>query len=422
MRSVVMVAACSFPANFGSSASIRELAKILGDRDYNVHVVTYPNGDDTMDVGRAKIWRTCRKRRSDRTYTGPAWEKFIFDFFMIFTLIRVIRREKIEVIHAHNYEGVLIGLIAKLFTRRPLVYQAVNLMTDELHTYNFIRPALIARTLAAVLDWTVPLLPDFVIVISQELERYFRARGFGPSRMQLIPPGIFPAMFAHSDRDRFRTQYGIGERPLVMYTGVCNGFQRIDYLLQSFKIALKEAPEALLMVVSPLANAVDVSKNRDLAAALGVSNSVLWVESQNLNDLPDFLAAADVTVIPRPDIPGYPLKLLNYLAARKPVVCFEGAAKGVSNLYDALVVPDHDFDAMGRAIARLLREPALAAQLANNGYHTVLENFDWEILCTEIECVYSRALGVETSKEIDLEPLPRERRSLQTERIATEQF
>src|SRR6185312_10813858 len=123
-------------------------------------------------------------------------------------------------------------------------------------------------------------------------------------------PGIFPEMFAHSDRDRFRAQYAIGERPLVMYTGVCNGFQRIDYLLQSFKTTLKEVPDALLMVVIPLANAIDVSKNRDLAAALGVSNSVLWVESQNLHDLPDFLAAADVTVIPRPDIPGYPLKLL----------------------------------------------------------------------------------------------------------------
>src|SRR6185312_10844244 len=131
-------------------------------------------------------------------------------------------------------------------------------------------------------------------------------------------------------------------------------------------------PDALLMVVIPLANAIDVSKNRDLAAALGVSNSVLWVESQNLHDLPDFLAAADVTVIPRPDIPGYPLKLLNYLAAQKPVVCFEGAAKGVSNLYDALVVPDHDFDAMGRGVARLLRDPELAGRLAENGYHTVL--------------------------------------------------
>jgi glycosyltransferase involved in cell wall biosynthesis len=421
MRSVVMVAACSFPANFGSSASIRELAKILGERDYNVHVVTYPNGDDTMDIGRAKVWRTRPSRRSDRTYTGPAWEKFIFDFFMIFTLIRVIRREKIEVIHAHNYEGVLIGLIAKIFTRRPLVYQAVNLMTDELHTYNFIRPAFVARSLALMLDWIVPLLPDYVIVISKELENYFRARGFGPSRMALIPPGIFPAMFADADRARFREQYLVGSRPLVMYTGVSNGFQRIDYLLKAFKTALREVPEALLMVVSPLPKERDLPRNRELAAALGVSNSTIWVESSDLGDLPDYLAAADVTVIPRPDIPGYPLKLLNYLAAQKPVVCFQGAAKGVSDMHDALVVPDHDFESMGRAIARLLDEPELAARLARNGYRTVLENFDWEILCTQIEGVYSRVLGSEQAIESAGKPRGgRERIGIQPESAVTE--
>lgn len=425
MRSVVMVAACSFPANFGSSASIRELAKILGERDYDVHVVTYPNGDNSMDVGNAKIWRTrgWRKQDENRTYTGPAWEKFYLDFMMIFTLIRVVRREKIQVIHAHNYEGVLIGLIAKLFTRRPLVYQAVNLMSDELPTYNFIKPAFIARTLAQMLDWIVPLLPDFVIVISKELETYFRARGFDNSRMALIPPGIYPEMFDDPDRNRFREQYGICDRKLVMYTGVSNGFQRIDYLLQSFRTVLKEAPTALLMIVSPLPDEPDLPKNWALAAALGVSQSVIWVESQNLDDLPDYLAAADVTVIPRPDIPGYPLKLLNYLAAEKPVVCFNGAAKGVTHLYDAFVAPDHDFDAMGRAIVTLLRDEELARQLAANGRRTVLTHFDWEVLCTEIEGVYTRVLGADRPvlrSEAGSRATQRKPLGIQTESVVTE--
>jgi glycosyltransferase involved in cell wall biosynthesis len=425
MRSVVMVAACSFPANFGSSASIRELAKILGEREYDVHVVTYPNGDNSMDVGNAKVWRTrsWSKQNQNRTYTGPAWEKFYLDFLMIFTLIRVIRREKIQVIHAHNYEGVLIGLIAKLFTRRPLVYQAVNLMSDELPTYNFIRPAFIARGLAQMLDWIVPLLPDFVIVISKELETYFRARGFDNSRMALIPPGIYPEMFAGADRNRFREQYAVGNRKLVMYTGVSNGFQRIDYLLQSFKVVLKEQPTALLMVVSPLPDEPDLPKNWALAAALGISYSVIWVESQNLDDLPDYLAAADVTVIPRPDIPGYPLKLLNYLAAAKPVVCFNGAAKGVTDKYDALVVPDHDFDAMGRAIATLLRDEDLAQRLAANGHRTVLTHFDWEVLCTEIEGVYSRVLGADRpvrTPELGGRGAQREPLTIQTDSVMTE--
>jgi len=393
MTRIAMVAACPFPANYGSSASIRELSKILGDRGYDVHVVTYHLGDDSLPVGRARVWRTRYWGKKRREYTGPAWQKFILDLLMVFKLISVIRREKIDVIHAHNYEGVLIGMIAKLFTRRPLVYQAVNLMADELPSYNFIRPAFIARTLATMLDRLVPRLPDFVIVISKELETYFRMCGFGRDRLALIPPGVYPEMFAHPDPQRFREQYSLGERKIVMYTGVSNLFQRIDYLLQAFKLALAHEPSATLMVVSPLSGEADLIRNQAYASALGIADKVIWVEGQSLADLPDYLAAADVMVIPRPDIPGYPLKLLNAMAAGKPTVCFAGAAKGVAHLREAYVVPDHDIDAMGRGIVTLLRDPLLAQHMGVNARQTILNEFDWEILCTKIQEVYGHVLG-----------------------------
>jgi 1,2-diacylglycerol 3-alpha-glucosyltransferase len=393
MIRIAMVAACPFPANFGSSASIRELSKILSDRGYDVHVVTYCIGDDRLPVGGARVWRARYWGKKRREYTGPAWQKFILDLLMIFKLIRVIRREKIDVIHAHNYEGVLIGMIAKLFTRRPLVYHAVNLMADELPSYNFIRPAFIARTLATMLDRLVPRLPDFVIVISKELETYFRIRGFGRDRLALIPPGVYPEMFAHPDPQRFRDHYSLGSRKIVMYTGVSNLFQRIDYLLEAFKIARSHEPSAVLMVVSPLSGEADLARNQAYATALGIADNVIWVEGQSLGDLPDYLAASDVTVIPRPDIPGYPLKLLNAMAAGKPTVCFAGAAKGIVHLREALVVPDHDIDAMGRGILTLLRDRELAEHLGANARQTILQEFDWEILCTQIQDVYRRVLG-----------------------------
>lgn len=393
MTRIAMVAACPFPANYGSSASIRELSKILSDRDYDVHVVTYHIGDDQLPVGKAHVWRTRYWGKKRREYTGPAWQKFILDLLMIFKLIQVIRREKIDVIHAHNYEGVLIGMIAKLFTRRPLVYQAVNLMADELPSYNFIRPAFLARTLATMLDRLVPRLPDFVIVISKELETYFRVRGFGRDRLALIPPGVYPDMFDHPDPKRFRDHYSLGARKIVMYAGVSNVFQRIDYLLKAFKIALASEPSAVLMVVSPLSGEADLFRNQAYASALGIQDNVIWVEGQSLADLPDYLAAADVTVIPRPDIPGYPLKLLNAMAAGKPTVCFTGAAKGVEHMREAFVVPDHDVEAMGQGIVTLLSDHELAERMGANARQTILHEFDWEILCTRIQEVYRRVLG-----------------------------
>jgi glycosyltransferase involved in cell wall biosynthesis len=112
-----------------------------------------------------------------------------------------------------------------------------------------------------------------------------------------------------------------------------------------------------------------------------------------LSDLSDYLAAADVTVIPRPDIPGYPLKLLNAMAAGKPTVCFAGAAKGVEHLREAFVVPDHDLEAMAHGIVTLMRDQALAQHIGDEAKRTILTEFDWKILCTKIENVYAHVLG-----------------------------
>jgi len=213
--------------------------------------------------------------------------------------------------------------------------------------------------------------------------------------MALIPPGIFPAMFEHPNRQRFRDQYSIGSHKLVMYAGVTNAFQRMDYLLEAFKAALQGEPSLMLMVVSPLKDEVDLPKNQALASSLGIQDRIVWVEGHALSDLADYLGAADVTVIPRPDIPGYPLKLLNYLAAGRPVVCFESAAKGVEHMHDVFAVPDRDVRAMGEAIVRLTQDPDLAEQLATNGRNTVLSYFDWEVLCTQIETVYSKVIELE---------------------------
>jgi glycosyltransferase involved in cell wall biosynthesis len=96
----------------------------------------------------------------------------------------------------------------------------------------------------------------------------------------------------------------------------------------------------------------------------------------------------------RPECPGHPIKLLNYMLAGKPIVCFAGAAKGVRHLHDAFIVSDHDCDALGRGIITLLKDRALAAELGANARATVVAEFDWRQICRKIERIYDRLLGV----------------------------
>jgi len=384
-----MVAACPFPANYGSPGAIRELCETLSEMGHNVHIVTYPEGEN-LSVGSARLHRVSYWRKSAAgAQVGPSGNKLLIDFLLVIKLCQVIWTEKLEIIHAHNYEGGLAGTFAKFFTGKSLIYNAVNLMSDELHTYGFIKPAFLAKWVAAVLDWFVPIFPNHIIVLTQQLYDWFLARGVSKERLSVIPLGVDPRLFAKADPEPFRLKYGVGSRPVVMYTGINNAFQRVDLLLQAFKVVLEAEPSALLMIVSPLANEPNFPANLALAQSLGIADNVLFIGPHELEELPSYLALATVTVVPRPECPGHPVKLLNYMMAAKPIVCFAASAKGVTHLHDALIVPDHNWETMGKAILTILRDPVLAKRLGANAQETVLNNFDWRILAKKIEQIYA---------------------------------
>jgi glycosyltransferase involved in cell wall biosynthesis len=407
--SVAMVAACPFPANHGSAASIREMSDTLTDMGHDVHIVTYPIGQEDIRVRRAKVHRTAPFQQEHNAKVGPSADKFVLDFQLLRLLCRVIREEQIDIIHAHNYEGALVGIMAKWITRRPLLYNAVNLMSDELAGYRFIRPAWLAHGIARALDWFIPILPNHITAVSPELRDWFCDHGVPASKVDMVPAGIEPEMFDHPEPEKFRQQHQLNGRPVVMYTGVLNAFQRIDYLLRAFAVALHAEPDALLLIVSPLVNATNEKEHKALANQLGISRSIIWIAPHALADLPSYLALADVTVVPRPECPGHPVKLLNYMLAGKPVVSFAGGAKGVRHLHDAYVVPNHDYEALGRGIVTLLKDKRLAAELAANGRATVLADFDWRQICRKIERIYDHLLGAPstaTAPPLDESPAP----------------
>lgn len=391
--SVAIVAACPFPASHGSAASIREISDTLTEMGHNVHIVTYPTGQEDIWVRQAKVHRTGPFRPQTSAKVGPSAQKFVLDFQLLRLLCKVIRQERIDIIHAHNYEGAWIGIIAKWLTGRPVLYHAVNLMAGELATYDFVRPPFLARGLAYLIDWFTPIFPDHITAVSADLRTWFIEHGVRPSKVDMVPAGIEPHLFDQAHPERFRQQYQLNGRPIVMYTGVLNAFQRVDYLLRAFAVALREQPKALLLVVSPLVSKTDEERHKRLARELGINQSIIWISPHILPDLPSYVALADVCVLPRPECPGHPIKLLNYMLAGKPIVSFAGGAKGMRHLHDGFVAPNHDFEALGRGILTLLNDRALARQLGENARATVLARFDWRRICEKIERIYSRLVG-----------------------------
>jgi 1,2-diacylglycerol 3-alpha-glucosyltransferase len=163
-------------------------------------------------------------------------------------------------------------------------------------------------------------------------------------------------------------------------------------LLQGMRIVVDRLPEARLLLVANVATAEDLQECRRMIAVLDLERHVAIVMHRSFAEIPLFLAAADVTVVPRPQCPGFPVKLLNYMAAGKPIVVFEGSAKGLQHLHSALVVPDHDWHALGYGMLTLLQDPALAHSLGQSARRWAHEHLSWPTLAEKIENVYYELL------------------------------
>jgi glycosyltransferase involved in cell wall biosynthesis len=95
---------------------------------------------------------------------------------------------------------------------------------------------------------------------------------------------------------------------------------------------------------------------------------------------PDFEAvretlAQDVVVVcPRVSWSGYPIKLLNAMAAGRPIVACRSAAHPIVDGESGVVVYDNDEEAFAQALIRLMQSPEERSRLGNTARAAVENN------------------------------------------------
>ncbi len=385
---VAVVAACPFPTLQGSQLLIRRLAQGLQARGHHVVVVAYAEGLEGALTGipmrRIRAIPGCRALGS-----GPRAAKLVLDVALFAALVRLVREERIDIIHAHNYEAALVGLAASRLTGVPLIYHSHNALAEELPTY--FRGRLtrrLAHALGAFVDREVPRRADHCIAICRELVGFLRARGVGA--VDVVAPGGSPEEFpprSSEELDAIRRRFGIGSGPVLLYTGNLDGYQNLELLLASIGRVRGVVPDALLLLATHAAP-------RALPACLAQRRpGVRLVTADDFATVRDLLQIADVALCPRREWSGFPMKLLNYMAAGKAVVVSAGSAKAVRHRVNGLVVADGSAHGYADAIVDLLQMPEMRAALGRAARRTVEDEYGWDRVIDQVEAIYAVVLA-----------------------------
>src|SRR5438876_5122996 len=164
-------------------------------------------------------------------------------------------------------------------------------------------------------------------------------------RLPLSLPGSFASLTMATPTD--------SSDGLVCYAGNLDGYQNLGFLLRSFARVRARVPAARLVLVTHAAPG---------ALRRAVGPGVESVRAASYDEVRARLDAADVAVSPRAERSGFPMKLLNYMAAGKAIVASAGSAKGLRDGVSGRVVPDGDEGAFAAAVVELLSDRAARAR------------------------------------------------------------
>jgi glycosyltransferase involved in cell wall biosynthesis len=391
--SIAMVAPCPFPTAQGTQVFIGALARALHRRGHRIHLVTYHYGhqDGGGESNAGEGFNGVGLHRSRplpvrrKLTSGPSVEKPLIDLLLAVKLDQVVRDRRIDLIHAHNYEGLLAGLLIGRLRHLPVIFHTHNTMMDELPGYS--RTSIgrrISRWLGDFLDGQFPRRAQACIAVTPETARYIRERGMAADRTRAIPPAV--------DGERFRAAAGSRSPavpPVVLYAGNLDSYQNLEMVISSFRKIRDRRPDVRLRIVTH-APAAEVTR---AAHRWRKRRGIEVIRADSFNDLRAHLQECRVALCPRTSPYGFPIKLLNYLAAGKPVVVCRGSAQGIEHLENGWVVEDGDRDGFAEAVLRLLEDEPLRRRLSENARRTVRETFSWESLIPRYEEVYQEVLN-----------------------------
>jgi glycosyltransferase involved in cell wall biosynthesis len=315
----------------------------------------------------------------------------LLPFFLvasIFKLISVSRKMNAEIIHAHwVLPNGFAAAIASKILKVPFIitlHGSDIFMADK----NFL--------FRAVARWTFNQCSS-VTACSQEL--HDRAKKINENiQIKTIPWGADPNIFKPVEyKKSLREKYHWSENELIITAlgrmVYKKGFDQL--ILIAKELATTNNPFRIVIGGSgPLENPL-----KNMAREQGVLDLVLFPGRIPWNEVPDFLAASDIFVLPsRRDVAGnldgLPTVLLEAMACALPSVANDigGVNLVIEDHYNGILIEQSDLISLKLSLIELINNDDVRMKIGQNARRSVVNKFNWENISQKIEDLMRSAI------------------------------
>jgi glycosyltransferase involved in cell wall biosynthesis len=239
-----------------------------------------------------------------------------------------------------------------------------------------------------------------VTVASRTLQTQMWGMGVPPQRVLYVPNCPSATLLSQrrqvreKDKAQVREALGVGDAPLAIYVGNITLGDDLDLALLALKQVLEHIPEARLAIVGA---GDGLARLRSLAADLALNKAVTFTGWIDYQDVPAYLAAADVAIYPYRDTlinrAKCSIKVLEYMAMGKAIVASRVGQniEYIEHGKSGILAEPGDADAFADSLTTVLSEPSLARRLGAQARDRIEYRFNWSQRIVDIEQAYRLA-------------------------------
>jgi len=261
-----------------------------------------------------------------------------------------------------------------------------------------LRKLLRALVAAAVTGATERLIPSLVDTLGAA-SVYLRAKSLD---WGCDPPDLFPARvgvdvekFSPTRRDdALRERLGL-VGPTILYAGSFDVHPDLAFFAEALRVILRLSPGAQALVVGGgfgRARFVELVGDDLPERAVVMTEGLVPFE-----EMPRYVASADVAALPFRDIPvnrgKSSLTMMECMASGLPVVTHNVGDAGWIAGEGGVIAPPNDPKAFGEALAALAQDAGRRREIGARGRARVAERFTWEKTVDHLEAAYYRGLA-----------------------------
>ncbi len=284
-------------------------------------------------------------------------------------LISAAQEYKPDLILETHIAFSLAGKIASQFINVPLVLDDCAPAWEEEQQYG-----VGLRQAARDIHREVTMHAGLLVAVNQTLRQYLLAEGAPADKVITVENGIDVNLFnPQVDGNLRREQFGIQQNTvLIVFVGSFQPYHRVDLLLRAFQIMDVEPKPQLLLV----GEGQTYQASKSLADELGISRYVTFAGRVAYEEVPSYVAAGDITIMPATNEYGNPMKLYEYMALGKVVTApnqptiTEIATHGV----DSYLFERENIQSMAEALKKLARDHDLRTKLGAKGAQRAFEH------------------------------------------------